>query len=379
MSAPSMSAIEKLRQAVQDRHRYAREWKARTGGKVVGYLCSYVPEEIISAAGMLPVRVFGSREPQDVTEPHIASYYCPYCRDCLAQALLGRYDYLDGLVIGHSCFHILQTFNSWRRHVPLSFDYHLFVPQHVRSPRAKPCLTEVLVDFQAALQEWSGQAVTDGALDGAIAACNHNRRLLHQLYQTRKDPSPPITGAQAMEVVLASQVMDKGENSQLREQVLSELPGTDGAGEMVRLMVVGSENNDVELLRLTESLGARVVVDDHCTGSRYFWNEVIPGPNRLEAIAARYIDRVPCPQKDLVEKERLPHILKLAQGFGVQGAILIQEKFCDPHGFDMPQIQALLKANGIPSLLLEVDITTPAGQFRTRLEAFLEMLQTGTA
>jgi benzoyl-CoA reductase subunit C len=370
---------EKLCKVVDERHQYAREWKANTGGKVVGYLCAYVPEEIIYAAGMLPVRVFGSHEPQDVTEPHIPSFYCAYCRDCLAQALLGRYDYLDGLVIGHSCFHIMQTFNSWRRHVPLSFDYHLFVPQHVRSPRAKPCLTDVLAEFKEALEQWCGQPITESALDNAINTYNTNRSLLHQLYETRKEPAPALSGAEAMQIVLSSQLMDKKENNLLLGQALRELPSTDGNTDLPRLMVVGSENNDAGLLRLTESLGARVVVDDHCTGSRYFWNQVIPSANRLEAIAARYIDRVPCPQKDLVEKERLAHILRLAQEYGVDGAVLIQEKFCDPHGFDMPQIQSLLKENGIPSLTLEVDITTPAGQFRTRLEAFLEMLQIETA
>ena len=71
----------------------------RTGGKVIGYFCTYVPEEILHAAGVLPVRILGSHEPQDVTEPHIFGMYCPFCRDCLAQGLQGRYDYLDGIMI----------------------------------------------------------------------------------------------------------------------------------------------------------------------------------------------------------------------------------------------------------------------------------------
>ena len=37
------------------RHREARAWKERTGGKVVGLFCCSVPEELIHAAGMLPV------------------------------------------------------------------------------------------------------------------------------------------------------------------------------------------------------------------------------------------------------------------------------------------------------------------------------------
>ncbi|MBF8266117.1 MAG: bzdN, partial [Dehalococcoidia bacterium] len=90
MTLKPISAVDRLHTVFKERHQYAREWKARTGGKVVGTFCTYVPEEIIYAAGMLPVRLFGAHEPQEVSERHIASMYCPFCRDVLAQGLLGR-------------------------------------------------------------------------------------------------------------------------------------------------------------------------------------------------------------------------------------------------------------------------------------------------
>jgi len=66
------------------RAEYARQWKQRTGGKVIGYFCTYAPEELMYAAGILPVRILGSHEVQDVTESHIFGMFCPFCRDCLA-------------------------------------------------------------------------------------------------------------------------------------------------------------------------------------------------------------------------------------------------------------------------------------------------------
>ena len=140
-------------------------------------------------------------------------------------------------------------------------------------------------------------------------------------------------------------------------------------------MLIGSESDDLGFLHLTESLGANLVIDDHCTGSRYFWNEIIPEEDRLAAIAQRYIQRPLCPQKDLVERRRLPHILQLVKDYKVHGAILIQQKFCDPHGYDLPVIKSLLKSHNIPTLELETDITIPVGQFRTRVEAFIEVLR----
>src|SRR3972149_3569285 len=108
-----------------NRHEYARAWKKRTGGRTMGCFCSYAPEEILLAAGWMPVRVLGGHEPQDVSEKHIFGMYCPFCRDVLAQGLKGRYDYLDGITIAQSCLHIRQSFTSWKTHVPVDWAYFL--------------------------------------------------------------------------------------------------------------------------------------------------------------------------------------------------------------------------------------------------------------
>jgi len=368
--------FDKLAGWHRDRHEYARHWKTETGGKVVGYFCTYVPEEILYAAGILPVRILGTHEPEDVTAPHILSMYCPFCRDCLAQGLKGKYEYLDGIVIAQSCIHIRQTFHSWRMHVPLSYSYYINMPHHVQSPRAKPYLAGELAEFRESLEGWVGKPISEEDLDQAIDTYNTNRRLMKQVYELRQATNPPLTGFEAMQMVVSSQLTDKKEHSQALVEILEELPARKlDRDPGVRLMIIGSENDDVEFARVVESLGATIVIDDHCTGSRYFWNEVLPNGDHLRTIAARYVDRVPCPSKDWPEWTRFRHILELARDFGVQGALLLQQKFCDPHECDMPPLEQFLKKNDIPTLFLEFDVTVPAGQFRTRVEAFLEMLQ----
>ncbi len=367
--------FDTLRDWERNRHEYAKAWKERTGGKVLGYFCTYVPEEILHAAGVLPVRILGSHEPQDVTEPHIFGMFCPFCRDCLAQGLKGRYDYLDGIMIAQSCLHIRQAFTSWEKHRPPEFSYYLCMPHHVQSPRALPYLTGELATFKSAVEEWTGRPITDDDLDSAIDIYNENRRLLHAVYELRKQDDPPLTGEEAMEMVISGQMTDKAEHNRELKRVLAELPHrSTGRDPGVRLMIVGSEDDDTEFLRMVESCGATFVVDEHCTGTRYFWNEVEPRENRLEAIAARYIDRVPCPTKDWVERRRVPHILELARQWKVAGAIVIQQKFCDPHELDIPAIRKALEESGIKTLFLEFDVTVPVGQFKVRVEAFLEML-----
>ncbi|MFH1749209.1 MAG: benzoyl-CoA reductase, bzd-type, subunit N [Planctomycetota bacterium] len=359
-----------------NRAEYAREWKQRTGGKVVGYFCTYAPEELMIAAGILPVRILGSHEVQDVTEPHIFAMFCPFCRDCLAQGLKGRFNYLDGIMIAQSCLHIRQAFTSWQKHIPIDYSYYLPMPHHVQSARATPFLTQEMVAFKQSLEQWQGRAITNQALDDAIEVCNRNRTLMWQVYELRKGATPPLTGEEAMEVVLSSQMIDKQDHSAALESLLAVLPKrklSRPAG--TRLMILGSEDDDIEFIQMVESCDATFVIDDHCTGSRYFWNNVEPGEDRLASIADRYIKRVPCPTKDWPERRRVAHVLELAKAYDVQGALVIQQKFCDPHELDIPALTKALNAAGIKTLFLEFDVTVPIGQFKVRVEAFLEMLQ----
>ena len=367
--------FDKLREWEQNRHDYAKAWKERTGGKVMGYFCTYVPEEILYAAGVLPVRILGSHEPQDLTEPHIFGMFCPFCRDCLAQGLKGRYDYLDGVMIAQSCLHIRQAFTSWQKHVPVDFSYYLCMPHRVQSPRALPFYVEELKVFKAKIEEWTGKKITDDELDKSIEIFNENRRLMHAVYDLRKSDNPPLSGEEAMEMIVADQMTDKAEHNEELKKLLGELPKRNTGRETgLRLMVLGSENDDIEFINMVESCGATFVIDDHCTGTRYFWNEVIPGDDRIEAIAARYIDRIPCPSKDWEERTRVQHIIKLAKDWNVDGAIVIQQKFCDPHEIDIPAIRKALDEIDIKNLFLELDVTVPIGQFKVRVEAFLEMI-----
>lgn len=366
--------FDKFKDWEQNRHDYARAWREKTGGKVVGYFCTYVPEEILYAAGILPVRILGSHEPQDVTEPHIFGMFCPFCRDCLAQGLKGRYDYLDGIMIAQSCLHIRQAYTSWEKHIPTDFNYYLPMPHHVQSKHALPFLTGEYDVFKKAVEDWTGKTISDDDLDKAIAVYNESRQLHHDIYNLRKQDDPPLTGEEVMEVVISSQMTDKAEHNEELKKVIAGLKDRVTDRETgTRLMILGSEDDDIAFINLVESCGATFVTDDHCTGTRYFWNSVEPLDNRLEALAKRYIERVPCPSKDWEERTRIPHILKLADDWNVKGAIVIQQKFCDPHEIDMVAIRKALHDHGIKTLFLEFDVTVPLGQFKIRVEAFLEM------
>jgi len=370
--------MEQYTQWVDNRHEYAREWKKRTGGKVVGCLCTYVPEEILYAANILPIRIFGGHESSSVVEPHILGMFCPFCRDTLAQGLEGKYDYLDGLVIAQSCLHLRQTFWSWKKHVPIDFTYYLPMPHCTQAVGQNEYLRGEYKLFKEAVEKWTGNPITDADLDRGIEIMDTNRRLNKEVYEFRKPRKPALTGLEAMEMVLSSQMVDKVEHNKVTQEWLKELPNRQLKRDPgTRLMIVGSEDDDREFIKMVEekmSFPATFVVEDHCTGARYFWNETILESDRLMAIAKRYMDRPPCPSKDWPKRTRFDYIFEMAKDWNVEAAILMQQKFCDPHELDMHPLTKAFKEHDIPTYFLEFDVIVPAGQFKIRMEAFLETL-----
>jgi len=371
-----VGAIEKFQEVLATRHQYAQDWKKKHNGKAIGWLCSYSPVEIMYGAGMLPVRILGSHEVQDVTDRYLFPTVCPFSRDALAQGLKGRYNYLDGITMARTCSHVQGTYDNWKNYVPTPFKYYIWQPNHMQSPRAIPLMVQEYKGFIAALEKFLGKKIADKDLGKAIELYNTNRKLMKQAYEFRKQEVPPITGAECMEMVVASQLMDVAEHNKLLEELLKELPTRKlNRNSGVRLMMVGSEMDDIVFVKMMETLNCTVVIDEHCTGSRYFWDEVKPGNDPLTAIAARYVNRWVCPAVSAEFTPRFDRVLRHAKDWKIQGALVYQQKFCDPHEFDIPHLIKMFKENNIPTLVLEFDVTIPFGQFRTRIEAFLEMLE----
>ena len=375
--------IEKFQEWHENRHNYQKKYKEITGKKIVGYFCTYSPEELYYAADILPVRIMGSHEIQDVTESHVFAMYCPFCRDVLAQGLKGKYDYLDGITIGQSCLHLRQAFMSWDIHKNPGWSYYLPMPHHVQSKRALPVLVEEYMTLKKNLEEWIGREITDDDLRRGIEIVNNSRQAMKKIYEFRKMDNPPITGAESMYMAMSSVFTDKEEFTRVAEEVLKELPDRKlDRDPGKRIMLVGSENDDIEYLNMIETLGEResvgctVVIEEHCTTTRSFWNEVdTNNDDPLTAIAERYVTRTPCPTKDWPERSRFQTVLDFAKNWNVDGVIVIQQKFCDPHECDIPELRKFLEKNDIPTYFLEFDVTLAAGSFAIRTEAFLETLE----
>jgi benzoyl-CoA reductase subunit C len=339
-------------------------------------MCTLAPEELIYAAGFLPVRLMGGHQPQTIADPYIPAIFCSYCRDLLAQGLQGRYHYLKGLVHTNSCEKLRSAFESWQRHVAGVQTYFLWMPQVLDHGATEIFLSEVRYFKEQLERDWQVNINTEDLMR-AIEAYNENRRLMKRVYELAREVPSRISGEELMSMVLASQVMDKKEHNQLVREFIKELEGREQGEQGVRVMIVGQTSGDLQLVQLLDSLGGNVVVDETCFGIRYFFEEIDDyKEDPLEAIANRYIKRLPCPIKDGdIPRKRVPFILDLARKYQVQFALLVYPTFCDPHSYDNPAIREALLKEGIKVLELSEDFPLPIGQLRTRIEATLESLE----
>ena len=351
----------------------------RQGKKVFGWLCTYVPEEIIHAAGILPIRITGYAQETELDDGNAYLYInnCSFSRSCLQMGLRGEYDYLDGLVAGSTCDGARRLFDLWQYYIKVPFHHIITVPRKY-TERAHGLYYEQVAQFKEHLEQHLDTRITDEALLKSISVYNESREALKKLYQLRKLDKPPITGAETMEVLNASQRMAKEQFNQYLCELLDEL-AVSGIehGSRARLMVTGSVMNNPEFIRSIEELGGLVVTDELCTSTRY-WSDpvVLDGRSPLEAVSRRYLNNFPCARM-VPSDERFDRILQLARDYRVDGVISQIIRYCVPYAHDLPLITDRLKKAGIPTLALDVEYgTSGSGQISTRVQAFLEMLET---
>ena len=375
-----MSVLDRFRELNESFPKTAQilEHKSR-GGKVIGWLCTYVPEEIIHAAGALPIRIIGySHEANlDDANAHLYINNCTFSRSCLQLGLEGEYDFLDGVVGGSTCDGARRLFDVWRQYVGTPFHHVMTVPRKYTENAHQLYYSEVL-QFKKHLEEHLNVDISDEALLKSTILLNESRSLLHRLYELRKRDKPPISGAETLEVLNAAYRMPKETFNLWLGELIEELKASDKAFTgRARVMLVGSVLTNPEFVKSIEDQGALVVTDELCTSTRYWGDKVVLDDGRpiLEAISRRYLNNFPCARM-YPSDERFNRIIDYARDFKVDGVISEIVRYCVPYAHDLPLLTDRLSEVGIPTLALDVEYgTAGSGQVATRVQAFLEMME----
>ena len=357
---------------------YIDEWKNQ-GKKVLGYNCSYFPEEIVHAAGLLPfrIRATGCTE-TTLADSFLARANCSFARACLEHLLQGKYDFLDGAIFVYSCDHMCTAHNSWKALGKLPLIENIISVPHTITEYGRKWYREEIGNIKEKIEEHFEVTITDDGLREAISVCNETQRLQKRLYELRERSSPPITGSQSLSVLVADSSMPKDEYNRLLKALIEELEIDEGlSGYDYRLMVSGSVIDNAAMLTIIEDSGGLVVSDTLCFGARRSFREPIrEDGDPLDAIADRYYSQILCPRMFDSYPERFDSAMDIAKQANVQGVILQSIRNCDIHGIDNVMFERDFEKQGIPVLVLEreYDVLADAGRIKTRVQAFLERI-----
>ncbi|MBN1190787.1 MAG: 2-hydroxyacyl-CoA dehydratase [Dehalococcoidales bacterium] len=357
-----------------------RDWK-KSGKKIIAFECTYVPEEIIYAAGALPVRLVGDSGISNYDEANAYMYQntCSFIRNCLELVLKGRYNFLDGFAAGATCDCSRRLADVWEHYSFTPFIHTIGVPRKI-SPEAYELYEIELRRFMERLSEYLNVTITADALQDAIALYNQRRRLLRELYDLNKLDSPPLKGSELMDILNASVTVPPDQFNNLLERLLKDLKANPRRVKgRFRIMIGGSPLNNAAFIRAIEEQGGLVVIDELCTGVRYWWEGVDPDADPVKALSRRYLHNFACPRMEPSD-DRLQRIVRLVKDYRVEAVIAQMVRYCVPQTMEQPLVRDLLKEIGLPVLELDIEYGMGGtGQITTRLQAFFEMLEGRTA
>jgi len=360
-----------------ERTRYTRfaEWK-NGSKKILGYFCTYTPEEMIHAAGILPVRILGDSLDISLADLHLPNFACSFVRSSLDAGLKGKYDFLDGAVFPQSCDSIQVLSNVWQLKFPDKFCSSVIVPANMNAAGSLCYFVNELKRFKEDLESLIKREISESDLQESIELYNRNRKLLEELYAIRRESSA-INASDLLAVLISGMLLPKAEHTDLIAQLLSYLRSASSqASDKPKIVLTGNVCGSPDIIKLIESAGITVVDDALCIGSRYFRGQIDEGIDPIEAIAQRYLRKVHCPCKYSSDFDYSKYLFSLVSNSKAQAVIFLQIKFCDPHLFDYSYLARKLKSNGIPHLLIEYEQQSSSlNQIKTRLEAFSEMLK----
>ncbi len=366
--------IQDFRDVYERRYQIAQDLKSE-GRKVFDWACIFVPEEILHAAGVVPIRLLGTHEETPVGDAYLHTNLCTYLRSCGQELFTGKLDHLDGFVSCNSCDHTRRFYDTFKHFNPRPFMDMVQLPHKTDESGYKFYLNSFR-KFKKNVEDHFGREIADKQLNESIKLYNEMRSLLKEIWMLRKSDNPPITGSEAVDIFLAGIVQPKEDYIKMLKEllpILKERELDDDREDLPRLLLISSEMDDSDYLKAIEDLGCLVVTDDMCIGTRYFWTNVEEGSkDPVAALTERYLRGQSCPR---IYGNTLDDVKKMYDEFDCDGILYIQLKFCDLTGGFYPILKMEMKKEGIPVTMLDREyMQTGMGQMKTRVQAFLESM-----
>ena len=363
---------------------YIEEWK-KQNKKILGYYCTYVPEEIIHAGGLMGYRMRGTEaEGTSRADTILSKFNCSFVRATLDLAMEGKYNFLDGLICMNSCDHARRMFDIWKHKIIGQIDgidnnfplYFLSVP-HILTDRGFSWLKEEFEFFKSDLEKYFKIKITNEDLNNSIKILNEGRRFLKEIQQLRALEKPKLNGEDFVKINIAYSSIPKEIVNQELKSYLAQLKNKDGISDYrARILLTGSIIDDPEFIKIIEDVGGIVVSDLLCFGLRNFWDLTEETGNPLDAITKKYYYKLSCPRMMDDHDRRYKFLQEQVKESKIDGVIGTRIEFCDLNGCECMMYEHELEKINVPMLSLDRDyFLGDKGRFKTRCEAFIEQIE----
>ncbi|MFW9824619.1 MAG: 2-hydroxyacyl-CoA dehydratase subunit D [Candidatus Thorarchaeota archaeon] len=332
------------------------------------------PEEIIIAAEMIPVRLFGNPTIGiDKANEHVPPTHCVWARNILEQAINGLEPEIIGVITTHGCDCTNREFDLWLECVNLEFLFFLNAPLK-RTESSLNFFIQDIKELITQLEERFNVSITYKKIIDAIKLMNRIRSILRQISNFRSEMK--IRGSEFHALVKKVQKSDKNAMLRILQSKLEEVKKKDpfSKNNIKQVLLTGSVIDDTEFIKFLEELGFHIIIDDLCLGTKYFWGDVDENGDPIKALAKYHLDK-PIYSTKFPSYERFQIIKELAEKYNVDGIINVAQKFCEPVLYSHPYFSKKFKELGIPYLFIETEYNRESyKQLTTRFEAFKEMI-----
>ena len=355
-----------------------RRHLAETGARAVGLFPVYTPEEIVLAAGFLPVHTHGGGNLVEIdhADSRIQSFVCSICRSTLELGLTRRLDWAEGFIFPSICDVARNLSGVWARNFPGQFAAYIHFPEKDSGAAARQYLRSEFARLEQILESRAGRPIGRDAYYSAFTVLNEQRRLLRQLYTLRCEQPWKLSTVELYTLARAGGMMPRERHNGLLRQALAAGDARGGKPQdRIRVLVEGSfcEQPPLDLLMAIEDAGCYIVDDDFLLGQRYLERDVPPEGEPLEALVAAFLEAGVPSATYRSRRSRGPALVEKARAARADGVVFCVAKFCEPGLYDYVLLNRELEKAGIPALYFEFEEKANVfDNMRMQVESFVE-------
>ncbi|MCI7159834.1 (R)-2-hydroxyglutaryl-CoA dehydratase subunit beta [Pseudoflavonifractor sp. P01025] len=351
------------------------------GKKVIGVLPYFAPVELVVAAGMVPMGIWGSNKKTIAqAKEYCATFYCTIAQLALEMLLDGTLDQLDGIITPTICDTLRPMSQNFRvameGKLPCIFLAH---PQNRKPAFGLQFTVDQYMHVKSELEKISGNTITDEALRDAIKVMNRSRKARREFVKLAGQHPEAISAVERSAVLRSAWFMEPAVHAQKLEELneeLSKLPASNWKGRKV--VTSGIICDNPKLLQIFDDNNIAIAADDVAQETRAFRVDASEEGDPMMALAQQFADQDydvllydECSNKN----RRADYVVQMVKESGAQGLVLFMQQFCDPEEMEYPYLKKALDDAGIPHIKLGVDQQMrDFGQASTAIQAFADVL-----